>query len=111
MIGRLSTLGPLVRRAGLMLMTGAILSAPSALAQPAVSKTAAPPAAVPAPVSSEPGVTTASFGDWSLQCQRLDADGKAGRVCEVSQTIQVSFASASSAWSRPRNDNGSVSDP
>ena len=95
MIRRFPTLGHLVRRAGVLLMTGAFLSAPSALAQPAGSKTAAPPAAVPAPaaapapVPSEPGVTTASFGDWSLRCQRLDSDGKVGRVCEVSQAIQV----------------------
>lgn len=34
-------------------------------------------------------MTTASFGDWTLRCQRMDANGKVGRVCEVSQTLQV----------------------
>ena len=88
--------GPIVRRASLLLaITGVTLSAPSTLAQPAGSNTAAPqaaapaPAGVPAPVPSEPGLTTASFGDWTLRCQRLDANGQVGRVCEVSQTIQV----------------------
>lgn len=88
--------GPIVRPACLLLaITGATLSVPPTLAQPAGSNTAAPQAAAPAPagvpalVPSEPGVTTASFGDWTLRCQRLDANETSGRVCEVSQTIQV----------------------
>lgn len=56
-------------------------------AQPA--STASPPAATALPpVQSEPGVTTASYGDWLLRCQRLDA-GNASRLCEVAQTMQV----------------------
>lgn len=100
MIRSAQTVVPRLRRAGVLLATMAIvLSAPSVLAQQAGSKptplpapvSAAPAASVgvPAPVSSEPGLTTASFGDWTLRCQRLDTDGKAARVCEVSQTIQV----------------------
>ncbi|WP_332696434.1 invasion associated locus B family protein [Bosea sp. (in: a-proteobacteria)] len=92
MIRRFPAPGPFVRRIGLVLMTGAALSASSVLAQQAGSRppaAASAPPAVPAPVSSEPGATTASFGDWTLRCQRLHVDGKAARVCEVGQTIQV----------------------
>lgn len=95
MILRLSPLLPLFVHAGVMLVAGAVLSTPAALAQQAVGKPAAAAGAVqtpgpaPAPVPSEPGMTTASFGDWTLRCQRLELDGKAGRVCEVSQTMQV----------------------
>jgi invasion protein IalB len=75
---------------GLVLMAGAALSASPVLAQQAGSRPlAAAPVAVSTPVSSEPGATTASFGDWTLRCQRLDVDGKAARVCEVGQTIQL----------------------
>lgn len=45
------------------------------------------PAAQPVPV--EPSVTTASFGDWMLRCQRIGENGKASRVCEVAQSIQT----------------------
>lgn len=58
-------------------------SAPPA---PAATAPAAPPAA--AQVPSEPSVTTASFGDWTLRCQRLDA-AKPGRVCEVALVLQA----------------------
>lgn len=48
-----------------------------------------PTAAETAPaVSSEPGSTTATYGDWLLRCQRLGGE-TTGRVCEVSQTIQA----------------------
>jgi len=46
----------------------------------------APPAA--AQVPAEPSVTTASFGDWTLRCQRLD-NAKAGRICEVALVLQA----------------------
>lgn len=39
-------------------------------------------------VPAEPGITTATYGEWVLRCQRLSGDN-AGRVCEVSQTIQA----------------------
>ncbi len=54
-------------------------------AQPTRPKPAAEAAP---PVPTEPGLTTASYGDWVLRCQRL-AGENAGRVCEVSQTIQA----------------------
>ncbi|GJE70803.1 invasion associated locus B family protein [Methylorubrum podarium] len=38
---------------------------------------------------AEPGLTTASFGDWLLRCQRTGEAEKAERVCEVAQSLQV----------------------
>ncbi|WP_271023478.1 hypothetical protein [Rhizobium sp. RCAM05973] len=62
-------------------------------AQTRTTKTDSPAAAAPAssaaPVSSEPNTTTASFGDWTLRCQRVGEAGKATRVCEVAQAMQV----------------------
>ena len=54
-----------------------------AQAQPAGTKPAAR-----ATVSAEPNMTTASFGDWVLRCQKLPQSAT-GRVCEVAQTMQV----------------------
>ena len=88
MIRRFPPIGPLLRQAGIVLVVSTA-GLPAALAQSAAGKPAAPPVASPAPVPAEPGMTTASFGDWTLRCQRLDADGKVGRVCEVGQTLQV----------------------
>jgi invasion protein IalB len=58
-----------------------ILSLP-ALAQPTEQKPA------PAPVSAEPQTTTASFGDWTLRCQRVGEPEKAVKLCEIVLTIQ-----------------------
>jgi len=55
-----------------------------ALAQTPTAKPAATPASPPPPVPSEPGVTTASYGDWMLRCQRLGPPEKPTRLCEVS---------------------------
>ena len=41
------------------------------------------------PVSSQPRVTTASYGDWLLRCQRVGETEKAVRICEVVLTIQA----------------------
>jgi invasion protein IalB len=61
----------------------------SALAQaPGAKASPAAPAAA-APVPSEPGVTTASYGDWVLRCQRVGTAEKPARLCEVSQGMQV----------------------
>lgn len=58
-------------------------------APPAPAATApAAPSAAAAQVPTEPSVTTASFGDWMLRCQRLDA-AKPGRVCEVALVLQA----------------------
>jgi len=48
--------------------------------------TPAAPAA-PAPVSAEPQNTSASYGDWTVHCQR--ANDTAPRVCELEQSLQV----------------------
>jgi invasion protein IalB len=45
--------------------------------------------AAPAPVSSEPQMTTASFGDWVERCQRVAGALERAKVCEVAQTIRV----------------------
>ena len=56
-------------------------------------KPAPAPAAktTPAAVPTEPGATTASYGDWVMRCQRAGGEGGAKpiRVCEAAQTIQV----------------------
>ncbi len=45
--------------------------------------------AAPAPVSAQPSVTTASFGDWTLRC--VEGAGKdGGAACEVIQSIVLS---------------------
>lgn len=52
------------------------------------------PAAPPAPVSSDPETQTATFGDWTLRCQRAaDANGPR-RVCEVAQSVSMKGQSA-----------------
>jgi invasion protein IalB len=72
-------------------MTGAALAqgkspTPTRPAQP---QSPAQPqnAPAPAPVSSEPEVTTASYGSWTLRCQRRAEAGTDGRFCEVEQNI------------------------
>lgn len=65
-----------------------LLAAPALAQQPraAPAKPAAqPPAAAPAPDS---GITTSTFGDWALRCQRMSDSAKDSRYCEVSMTIQ-----------------------
>ncbi|WP_407531037.1 invasion associated locus B family protein [Methylobacterium oryzisoli] len=80
---------PAFLAAGLLAGLGVGLAAGLAAAQakdpPAKPK---PAAEAGAPVPAEPGQTTATYGDWVLRCQRLAGEG-AGRVCEVSQTIQA----------------------
>jgi invasion protein IalB len=72
--------------AGLCLLALALPDG-AALAQTAAAKAGA--AQAPAPVPNEPNTTIASYGDWVLRCQRIDLAGKAARVCEVAETIQV----------------------
>lgn len=74
--------------AGLALgLSGAGFGAAQAQSAPPRPTPSAPAAAVTA-VPAEPGVTTASYGDWVLRCQRLPGEG-APRLCEVSQAMQV----------------------
>jgi invasion protein IalB len=53
-------------------------------------KPTAEPAAKPAeppPVSNDPQLTTATFGDWIERCQRVNVGGETRRLCEVSLTV------------------------
>lgn len=60
-------------------------------AQPSGGKPgSAGPAAAAAPaVSAEPSLTTASFGDWTLRCQRVTETTGTARICEVAQILQA----------------------
>ena len=40
------------------------------------------------PVSADPSVTTAAFGDWTLRCEKPAPD-KAQHICEAVQTVQL----------------------
>ncbi len=57
---------------------------------PAPAPAAATPAPAPAapPVSADPSMTTAAFGDWLLRCVRTGENGRE-KVCEVLQSITV----------------------
>jgi invasion protein IalB len=57
---------------------------------PAVTAEPAPPAAAPRPaVTAEPENTTASFGDWTLRCQRVGEGAQSKRTCEVVQILRT----------------------
>ncbi len=58
-------------------------------APPRQPAAAAPAAAAPAPVSADPQMTTATYGDWLLRCQRVGEGLSSIRSCEVVQTIQA----------------------
>lgn len=66
----------------------ALAQAPASRTSPAPPSPAAPNGAAPVVVPSEPSVTTASFGDWTLRCQRIEGT-RAQRVCEVAQVLQA----------------------
>lgn len=53
---------------------------------PEASSTAAPKKDAE-PVSSDPQLTTASFGDWVERCQKVNIGGEARRLCEVALTV------------------------
>lgn len=78
--------------ASILLVSGGIAAAQAPAARPGAAPAPAPASAAPAPapaqVPAEPSVTTASFGDWTLRCQRIEAP-KATRVCEVAQVLQA----------------------
>ncbi len=44
----------------------------------------------PEPVSNDPQMTTATYGDWVERCQRVSIGGEARRVCEVALTVVAS---------------------
>ncbi len=41
------------------------------------------------PVTADPSMTTAAFGDWVLRCIRIDDGAASHRVCEVSQSLMM----------------------
>lgn len=55
--------------------------------QPSAKPAAGPTKA--APVGGEPGATTATYGDWTLRCQRIGEGDKTSKVCEVVQAVQA----------------------
>ncbi|MCA0301566.1 MAG: invasion associated locus B family protein [Proteobacteria bacterium] len=64
---------------------------------PALAQTGAPPASPPKPAPSAspslaqsalPDRTTASFGDWTLRCERRRDGGTPAKLCELTQAIQ-----------------------
>ena len=59
----------------------------SLLASPALAEDPKPAAAPP--VGAEPQTTTASYGDWTLRCQRLADPAAPSKLCEISMTIQA----------------------
>jgi invasion protein IalB len=61
-----------------------------AAAGPGAAQQAAAPAPRPsAPaVSVEPENTTATFGDWTLRCQRVGDGANSKRICEVVQILR-----------------------
>jgi invasion protein IalB len=61
----------------------------SAVAQSPKSAIPTPAAKSDAPVDAEPTTTLASFGDWTLRCQRLGNGAEVQRVCEVIQQIRA----------------------
>ena len=46
------------------------------------------------PVSSDPQLTTATFGDWVERCQRMAIGAEVRRVCEVALTVTASGQTA-----------------
>lgn len=63
---------------GAMILTGSLSIA-----------AAQPKPAEPKSVDAEPQSTSATFGDWVLRCNRIEAGDQSQRVCEVAQTIII----------------------
>lgn len=96
------TSGPVspVRLASRLASMAIVLATLGSVAQaqvPAGAGTPAPPPAAgaspqssrTAPVSASPDRTTASFGDWTLRCERPSVPAGAARICEIAQSIQI----------------------
>jgi invasion protein IalB len=95
-----------LRKASLLMACALLLSTPSGgvLAvsdkpKPSPSPEAGPKkeTAEPAPVSNDPQMTTASFGDWIERCQRVSVNGERLRLCEVSLTVTAQGQNAAIA--------------
>ncbi|MCX7312789.1 MAG: invasion associated locus B family protein [Alphaproteobacteria bacterium] len=57
--------------------------------KPQTTQAAAPSGSSLPTVDSEPGSTTATFGDWVERCQKQAVGGETVRICEIAQSIQV----------------------
>lgn len=73
---------------GAMVILGLGSQAIAQTPKPAVPAPAAKPAP-PSPIDAEPSSTLASFGDWTLRCQRIGNGTDTQRVCEVVQQIRT----------------------
>ena len=62
-----------------------------ALGSAALAQAPAAPSPPPS-VSSEPQITTATYADWIVRCQRANDAPQATRQCEVAQTVQAQQA-------------------
>jgi invasion protein IalB len=71
----------------LLSMLGGSVFAASDKPKPSPEAGAKKESAEPAPVSNDPQMTTASFGDWIERCQRVNVSGESRRLCEVSLTV------------------------
>ena len=82
-----------MQRAVVCVSAAAVLFASSVVAVAQTPKpaqpAAPPPAAAPAPVSSDPQTQTATYGDWTLRCQRGADTAGARRACEIVQSVTV----------------------
>jgi invasion protein IalB len=68
----------------LRIVAAIVLASSAAVAE--TQKTPAPPPA-PAAVPSVPQSTSATFGDWVLNCQRVGDAPQQNKLCEVVQTL------------------------
>lgn len=78
-----------------------IVLAGSAIAQQAPPRTSPPPAAqaAPAPQAEVPQRTTASYGDWTVQCD-IKAGPPPQKLCDMSQVAQTQVQGRSAPFSR-----------
>ena len=66
----------------------ALLALPALVAR-SEAQTPKPAAAPPAaPVTADPSVTTATYGDWTARCEKGTGD-QSQRICEAVQTVQL----------------------
>ncbi|CAO4176295.1 invasion associated locus B family protein [Methylorubrum aminovorans] len=76
-----------------LVAVSSLLWAHQSSAQPSNNTKPAAQPVVPS-IPSEPGLTTATFGDWLLRCQRSNEADKSRKICEVTQSVQVQGQSA-----------------
>jgi invasion protein IalB len=57
---------------------------------PAAETPATPAKKEPEPVSADPQLTTATFGDWVERCQKVNISGETRRVCEIAIGVTAS---------------------